>query len=450
MKPVRSLLVKDLQILRRSPLQLTLLVLYPIVIALLVGFAMTGGTEQTRVALFNAMPAGEELGFGGEQVDGNEIRDQLCDRVDCVEAESTADATSLVESGEVTAAVILPEDFGDRIRSLASLNPQPPEIQVVVSGSDTVENQVTDDRIEAMLAEANLLLAKRLSEAATQYLDLILKGGELELFGRPLEILGLEKSELILKQLERRLPPGADRDELARATRFAGLAAENLDLATPLLTAITQPIKADKVEVGDEAPSLDAFAIGVTVGFALMFVTVLLVAGSVALEREENTFTRLVSGLVSRGQILVAKVGLGVVVGTAVALILLVGLGLFVGIEWGRAPFWLLALLFGSAAFAAAGAALGAAAREVRAATLAAVMICLPVALLSLVPDDAVGPLIETMINLVSALFPFRPTLDAVTAGLELSGTGIWLNLLHLTILAAAYAALARTALRRF
>lgn len=447
---MRWLLLKDLQILKRSPLQLTLLVLYPVVIALLVGFAMTRGQEETTVALYNAMPADESLGFGGEEVDGNEIRDQLCGRVKCVDADGVEDAKKLVEDGEATAAVILPEDTGDRIRSLASLNPDPPVIQVIVNGSDTVESQVTDDRIDAMLSEANLLLAKRLSEGAKQYLDLILKGGSFDLLGQEIEVLGLTKSEQILKKIEPQVPPGTSRDDLERAIRFAGLATDNLDLAGPLLTAITQPIKADKVEVGAKAASLDTFAIGVTVTFALMFVTMLLVAGSMALEKEENAFTRLTAGLVGRGQILAAKVGLGTVIGLGVALILLVGLGLFVGIAWGRAPIWLLALIFGAAAFSAGGAALGAATREVRAATLAAVMIALPVALLSLVPDDAVGPLIESAINLVSAVFPFRPTLDAITGGLETSGGSVWLSFLHLTILVAGYSALARLALRRF
>ena len=447
---MRWLLLKDLQILKRSPLQLTLLVLYPIVIALLVGFAMTRGSEDPTVALYNAMPAGESLGFVGKQKAAYEIRDQLCDRVDCVDADSTAEAKEMVESGEATAAVIVPEDLGEKIRSLASLTPQSPEIQIIVNGSDAVENRVTDDRIESMLGEANLLLAKRLSEGAKQYLDLILKGGQFDLLGQQIEVLGLQKSEQILKKIEPKLPPGTDKEQLQRAVRFAHLATDNLDLAGPLLTAITEPIKADKVEVGDQAPSLDTFAIGVTVAFALMFVTVLLVAGSLALEKEENAFTRLTEGLVSRIQILVGKVGLGTVVGFAVSLILMVGLGLFVGIEWGRTPYWLLALIFGAAAFSAAGAALGAAAREVRAATLAAVMICLPVALLSLVPDDAVGPAIETAINLVSALFPFRPALDAITGGLEISGPNVWLPLLHLAILTTAYSLLARLALRRF
>ncbi|MDQ2621498.1 MAG: hypothetical protein M3Y45_00490, partial [Actinomycetota bacterium] len=168
------------------------------------------------------------------------------------------------------------------------------------------------------------------------------------------------------------------------------------------------------------------------------------------LEKEENAFTRLTAGLVSRGQILAAKLGLGTIVGLAVVVILLAALSAFVPIQWSRAPVWILAGLLGAGAFAAVGAALGAATREVRAATLAAVMLCLPFALLSLVPDDAVGPLIETVITVVTAAFPFRPALDALTGGLEVSGPSVWLPLLHLAVLIAIYGGLARVALRRF
>jgi ABC-2 type transport system permease protein len=447
---MRWLLLKDLQILRRSPLQLALLVVYPIAIALLVGFALTRGQEQSTVALYSAMPADARLGFGGEQLDSAEIRDQLCSRVDCVDADSRDQARGLVEDGTATAAVVIPEDLGEKIASLASLNPQRPEVEVIVNGSSAVENEIVDDRIDAMVAEANLLIARRISEAAHRYLDLILEGGQLSLVGQDFEVLGLRDTEAILRGLRDQVPAGTDRRQLERAIRFAVLATQNLDLAGPLLTAITQPIAVDKTEVGDSAPSLDTFAIAVTASFALMFVTVLLVAGSLALEREENAFGRLTSGLVTRGQILAAKLGLGTVVGFAVLFILLAGLSLFVPIQWSRAPVWIAAGLFAAAAFAAAGAALGAATREIRAATLAAVMIALPVALLSLVPDDAVGTLLEKVIEVVTAVFPFRPALDALTGGLEVSGGSVWLYLLHLTVLTAAYALLARAALRRF
>ncbi|MGA7397205.1 MAG: ABC transporter permease, partial [Solirubrobacterales bacterium] len=365
---MRWLLLKDLQILKRSPFQLALLVVYPIAIALLVGFALTRGPEQSTVALYNAMPEGSALGFGGEELDGDEIRDQLCDRVDCIEAESTEEASDLVEAGDATAAVIVPEDLGDKIASLASLSPQTPEINIVVNGSSAVENEIVDDRIDAMLAEANQLIAERLAEGARQYLDLILEGGNFSLLGQDIEVLGLKKSEQVLTEIRGSVKDPAERAKLESAIRFAGLATENLDLAGPILTAIAEPIQANKTEVGDEAPGLDTFAVAVTATFALMFVTVLLVAGSVALEKEENAFARLTAGLVSRGQILAGKLGLGTVVGLGVLVILLAGLSVFVPIQWGRAPIWLLAGLLGAAAFAAVGAALGAATREVRAA----------------------------------------------------------------------------------
>ena len=51
-----------------------------------------------------------------------------------------------------------------------------------------------------------------------------------------------------------------------------------------------QPIKVDKEVVAGDTAELDTFAIAVAATVTLMFVTVLLVAGSLALEREENAF----------------------------------------------------------------------------------------------------------------------------------------------------------------
>ncbi len=50
---MRWLLLKDLQILRRSPLVLTLLIAYPIALGVLIGFALSGEGGKERVAFFN-------------------------------------------------------------------------------------------------------------------------------------------------------------------------------------------------------------------------------------------------------------------------------------------------------------------------------------------------------------------------------------------------------------
>ncbi len=54
---MRWLLLKDLQILRRSPLQAFLLVAYPVLIAVLVGFAISRSPEKPRVAFLNEVPS---------------------------------------------------------------------------------------------------------------------------------------------------------------------------------------------------------------------------------------------------------------------------------------------------------------------------------------------------------------------------------------------------------
>jgi hypothetical protein len=86
----------------------------------------------------------------------------------------------------------------------------------------------------------------------------------------------------------------------------------------------------------------------------------------------------------------------------------------------------------------------------VRAASLLAFMVSLPIAFLSLVPSGSVGPGLFDVIEVVTALFPFKPALHAMERALDASGPSMGTALLHLGLLAVAYALLARFALRRF
>ena len=113
----------------------------------------------------------------------------------------------------------------------------------------------------------------------------------------------------------------------------------------------------------------------VAVTMSLMLVCVLLAAGMLALEREEHAFARLVRGLVSRTGLLVEKVVLSAGCAAAVTLVMVAGVSLFVSLDWGRSPLWVVALGAGGLAFGAMGVAIGALAREVRAASLLAILL---------------------------------------------------------------------------
>ena len=56
---MRWLLVKDLQILRRSPLLVGLLIVYPIAIALMIGFALSSPPGKPKVAFYSEVPPGK-------------------------------------------------------------------------------------------------------------------------------------------------------------------------------------------------------------------------------------------------------------------------------------------------------------------------------------------------------------------------------------------------------
>jgi ABC-2 type transport system permease protein len=447
---MRWLLLKDLQILRRSPLQATLLVLYPVLIAVLVGFAISRGPEKPRVAFLNEVPQNSRIFVGGQKLPRANVQGRICGKVECVRVHSKAEAEDKVSSGEVLAALILPEDLINKINSLSTLTPGTPEVEVIVNEEDPIKAGLVDDRITSLLAQANLSIARRIAAEGSHYLKLVIEGGNLPVLGSKIHILGLQASAHILEALEPALPPGPLRSSLSQVTEFADQAGENLDIAGPLIDRLAEPIKVDKEVVGGSAPPLEVFAIAVAATFTLAFVTVLLVAGSLALEREENAFPRLVRGLVSETGLLAEKVLLGVAVGVVVTLLMLAGLQIFVPLEWSRFGLWLAAIVVGGAALAAAGSALGALAREVRAVSLLAFMVTLPIAFLSLIPSGAIGAGLYSVIKIVSALFPFKPALEALTGALDSSGPSLGGPLLHLAILLVAYALIARLALRRF
>jgi ABC-type multidrug transport system permease subunit len=447
---MRWLLLKDLQILRRSPLQAFLLVAWPVLIAALVGFAISGSPSKPRIAFLNEVPSDARVSVGSSRLPNIGVSDRICKRVECVYVKSRPEAVEQVRSGDVLAALILPADLVDQINSLSTPSPSTPKVEVIVNEDDPVKARLVNDRIDSLLTQANLVIARRIASEGGKLMGLLLNGGQLSALGQTIQILGLRNTARILSALRPSLPAGPARHSLDQLLQFTTLTRANLGAAAPLLTRLTEPIAVDKQVVNASTPPLEVFAIAVAATFTLAFVTVLLVAGSLALEREENAFPRLTRGLVSRSALLTEKVALGVVVGLVVTVLMLAGLSIFVPLHWSRFGLWLVAIVGGGAALGAAGAALGAAAREVRAVSLLAFMVTLPVAFLSLVPPGTVGPALNDAIKLITALFPFKPALQAISGALDPGGPSVAAALLHLAILIVAYGLLARFALRRF
>jgi hypothetical protein len=445
---MRWLLLKDLRILRRSPLLVGLLIVYPVVIAVLIGLALSRGPDKPKVALYNPVPASSStFTLGGQEIDAARYANELFKSVEPINVDSRQEAIDKVKSGEALGALIVPRDLVEKLGT----GLQSSEVEVIYNNEDPIKGRYVDQIINSKLADANSALSDKLRQIAVQDIHLLLDGGEFNLFGRSLDILGLRQTEAILQAALRTLPRDAkERAELERVERFANLAVANLDLASDVVGTVAQPVKVKRTPLEGKRTPLDSFAVAISVTVSLMFVTVLLASGMLALEREEHAFTRLVRGLVSRVGLLAEKVGLAALCASVVAVVMTCGIGIFVSLQWGRFPLWVVAIVFAALAFGALGVAIGGLAREVRAASLLAFLLSLPIAFLALVPSGSVSSALYDVIRVVSALFPFKPALQAMDNALNDTGQSFLGPLAHLAALTVAFVAVARLAMRRF
>jgi ABC-2 type transport system permease protein len=365
-----------------------------------------------------------------------------------VEAGTREEAKQKVEDGEALAALIIPEDLVRKLE--AGFLADRPLVQVYVSDEEPLKRQLVDDALNSLVADANRRVSREFTKTSLDYLDLILNGGKLNLLGQGFDVLGLRKVERIARDARARLPAGSmQREELSRVIRFTQLAQEGLDLTDDVLASVTVPIRVERVSVGGRSVPLTTFAAAVAVALSLMFVAVLLAAASLALERAENMWERLTRTSITRTAIVIEKVVLAAGCAFAVTLLMLLGLSFFIPLEWDRFGLWIVGLIAAAAAFGAMGAAIGGLAREVAAASLLAFALLLPVAFAALVPSGVVSEALYDVTRFVSALFPFKATVDLMSAALYAEGD-VAGPLLHLLALAAAYAVAARATLSRF
>jgi ABC-type transport system involved in cytochrome c biogenesis permease component len=445
---VRWLLIKDLQILRRSPLLVALLVVYPVTVALLIGFSFSRGPDRPKVALVNEGIPGQKLVIGGRSLDILSPDSKLFSGLDVINVKTRADAIDKVKSGEALGALIFPEEF---IGSLeGGIFATRAHLDVYVNEEDPLKARLVEEALKSLLADANRQISREVSRTTLRYLNLVLAGGKLDVAGQTVDILGLRKTERIARAAKARLPSGSrESHDLDRVIEFSRLAQRGLDLTDSILAQVAEPVVLAKDPLSKTNVPLTTFAAAVAVALSLAFVAVLLAAGSLALERSENTFGRLVRGPLTRTRLLIEKIGLATACATLVTLAMLLVLALFIPLEWNRFGLWVIGLIVAAAAFGAMGTAVGALARDVSVASLLAFGLLLPVAFLALVPSGVVSMTLHDTARAVSALFPFRPTVKAMSSALYREGD-FAAPLVHLAVLTLAYGAASRLALRRF
>jgi ABC-type multidrug transport system permease subunit len=453
--PVRWLLLKDLAILRRSPLLVGILVIYPVALALMIGLALSSPPGRPRVAVYSGVPAGKgTIIVGGSRVDIGAYTRQLSSSITRIPVRSAAAAVAAVRSGRAQAAIIVPAGIISQVQALISQGVGTPTVQLVLNDASPLEREVVDAEIQTRIDQVQTAISKQLLSTALGDLRTVVNGGELNFGGASVSLLGLKNARTVVAGaiplvkgagLGTSLAPA-----LEQVVNFADIASQGLSFASPVLGQIQSPLTVDRRELSDVSAPTSTYAVAIAVTVSELFLALLLAAALLALERSEQVYARLVRGPVSAGGLLAEKVLIGALAAAVVALVMSAVVSIFVGLDWGGCELWVLALGVAGLAFAALGVALGALAREVAAAALLVILVGLPVAFLALIPATAVSGGLAHVLSVISFIFPFKAGLGAVSSALTGAAPGLGWPLVHLVALALAYGLAGRLALVRF
>ena len=446
MTAIRHLLAKDLRILARSPLLLGALILYPLLVALLVGLVARFAADRPRVAFVDLDGVPETLTVGGRDFAVNSVLDQAEEEVDLVRL-SEEEAAHQLETGEVVAILVVPEGFVSRLRGMA----ESPTLTLRLTRGGLAGR--VERNTQALVYSLNRRLQGAYIDANLDYVRLLVEGGTGEFLGNEFDVIGLERAGRALAELERTTRDPAVAAQVGELRVFVREALLALEQSGETLRATANPIELETEDEGRRNFLLSAQVQAYALALTLALVCVLLAAAGIASERDENVIHRLARGLVRLGELAAEKIVLTALVALALGGALAVLFGVAVEVAgaaasqpWDRLPILLVAVTLAGAAFGAFGLVLGVLAREARTAALLAFLVVLPVVLLGFVPEIAVGPAawLSKVFPFVHAARLFEASLYELEPWRALAREAAWL-----VGLGAAYALAARAGMRR-
>jgi ABC-2 type transport system permease protein len=380
---VALVLRKDLLVLWRSPLLLSLLVIYPLLVAGLVGLVAGYGSSKPRVALVDEDHLPAVARIGGREFRIADAIGEVGRNVHLVRL-SPDEAARELRAGRVVATLTVPPGF---LAELESGLTSPRLVYQTTHGG--ISSRVTQ-QVQALVYSLNRRVQQAFVATDLHYVRLILHGGNATFGGRTYNVLGLDRMHDLLL----RLPKSAARDRVAGFARIAGVA---LGQTGNLLASTASPISLVRAAERSRSSLLSAQVQAYALALTITFLALLLAAGALAAERDENAIGRLARGLVSLGELVWAKVALAAIVALALGLAIAVAFGVIVevgsvvgGEPWVRLPLLAIGLLLAGASLGALGTLLGALAREARTASLVAVLVVMPIVFLGLVPKEVV------------------------------------------------------------
>jgi ABC-type transport system involved in multi-copper enzyme maturation permease subunit len=433
------MLRKDVLVLRRSPLLLGILLAYPLVIAVLVGLVAGYGSAKARVALVDEDNLPATVVLGGHTFHVDRTISEVSKNVKLVRL-SADEAAQQLRDGRVVAVLTVPPGFISTLRGMV----KSPQLRLDLS-TGTISTRV-EQQVQALVYSLNRQLQHAYIASNLRYVTLILHGGDGSFVGAQITVLGIENAQRLLAGM----PETTRTRALLDFLHDARLALANTGDA---LRSTAHPIELVRGPARGRTWVLSANVQAYALGLTITFLALMLAAGSLAAERDENVIGRLARGLIGLGHLVWAKIALAAAVALVLGLAIALAFGVIIevggvtgGEPWRRLPLLVVGLVLAGGSLGALGALLGALAREARAASLVALLVVMPIVFLGLIPAEIVPPAgwVSNALPFAHSVRFFRSALYDLSPWGEVAWQALWL-----LVLGAIFGGLARLGARR-
>jgi ABC-2 type transport system permease protein len=431
---------KDVRTLLRTPALLVALVAYPVLIAALLGLVAGYANAKPRVALVDRDGLPAHIVVGTHRFNVAATINEVSRNVTLVRLDEDEAKRELAD-GKVVAVLTVPPGFVATLQQMV----KSPTLEVAVTRGGTSGR--VRQQVQALVYTLNQKLQRAYIDANLEYVKLLLHGGDGHFLGERFNVIGLDGTK-------RELAAMPQTERVKRIEAFVHDARLALAQTGDALRATAAPIQLVDLPQRGRTASLSAQVQSYALGLTITFLSLVLAAGALAGERDENVLGRLARGLVPPGRLVAAKVALAGIVATvlglgvafAFAAVIVVG-NAPGGEPWSRLPLLAAGLALAGASLGALGALVGALSREARTASLVAVLLVLPIVFLGLIPPEVFSAAgwVSDALPFAHGVRLFSATLYDVHPWGALGREAAWL-----AGLGALFSLLARAAVRPF
>lgn len=376
---LRPLLAKDARLLVRNRPLLVALVLYPLLLAAVLGAAFREAPQKLDLVVVDDDPGGTLEIDEGETLTTQDLWEAAGPSANVRRVDTEAEALAILRRGEADAALLVPRGF---LRDLSALGGNA-TLRLVVDESDPVRAGVARNAVEGAIEGFVKSVVQRKVQDVLVLLNLTVEGGTTRIAFVDVDILGIDRARARLDEVRGTLDPGSEEARKVReVVTFLDFARTVLGESERYLVTTAMPLRVQASGLAAQETPLAAVALPGAIVLGVFWTGALAAALLAARERETGVARRLVASPAPRALQVASKTLVALAAALLPALLLVaVGIVLF-GLPLRPAPLALVVLLVASLAAAALGALCAGLGRATSAAALLAVLLLLPMLLL--------------------------------------------------------------------